>query len=134
MPVDLARSLVLGAALAASGTVFAGSVPLPETPGRGIVPEAFPAAPPYQAPPIAAVWSHSATVQSKVLETTQAYVAYVDAKAQLAAARTTEAETAKNLDAAQQRREAGLATIADVLQARTQHSQATLAMQTIEGS
>jgi len=235
----LARWVVASTALAAVSAVRAGSVPLPETPGRGITPEAFPAAPPYQAPPIpgevlsrrdkltladvlevalandpttqmawrearsradtvaveksawwpslevdvnatkaktavqggrftleqttygpgailtwelldfggrsgavasaradalAAVWSHSATVQSKVLETTQAYVAYVDAKAQLAAARTTEAETAKNLDAAQQRREAGLATIADVLQARTQHSQATLAMQTIEGS
>ena len=83
---------------------------------------------------LASVWSHSATVQAKVLETTQAYVAYVDAKAQLGAAKTTEAETAKNLDAAEQRRDAGLATIADVLQAKTQHSQATLVMQTIEGS
>ncbi|HEX4823777.1 MAG TPA: TolC family protein [Candidatus Polarisedimenticolaceae bacterium] len=235
----LTRWVVACAALAAVSAVRAGSVPLPENPGRGIVPESFPAAPPYQPAPIspeilarrdrltladvlevaltndpttqvawrearsraetvgveksawwpnldvtagatkaktavqgglftleqttygpgailtweildfgrrsgavasaradafAAVWSHSATVQSKVLETTQAYVAYVDAKAQLGAARTTEAETAKNLDAAQQRREAGLATIADVLQARTQHSQATLQMQTIEGS
>jgi outer membrane protein TolC len=80
------------------------------------------------------VWAHGAAVQAKILQTTEAYVAYLDAKAQVNAARTTEEETAANLDAAQQRREAGLATIADVLQARTQRSQATLAVQTIDGS
>jgi len=83
---------------------------------------------------LGAVWSHSAAVQGTVLQTIEAYVAYVDAKAQLAAARITESEAATNLDAAENRRDAGLATIADVLQGKTQRSQATLIAQTIEGS
>jgi outer membrane protein TolC len=83
---------------------------------------------------IAAVWAHGAAVQSTVLSTIEAYVAYLDAKAQLVAAKTTEDEAATNLDAAEQRRSAGLATIADVLQGKTQQSQAKLIAQTIEGS
>jgi outer membrane protein TolC len=83
---------------------------------------------------LGAVWAHGAAVQGTVLRTVEAYVAYLDAKAQLAAARITENEAATNLDAAQQRREAGLATIADVLQGKTQRSQAKLTAQTIEGS
>jgi outer membrane protein TolC len=69
-----------------------------------------------------------------MLRTIEAYVAYVDAKAQLVAARTTEDEATTNLDAAEKRRDAGLATIADVLQGKTQRSQAKLIAQTIEGS
>jgi outer membrane protein TolC len=83
---------------------------------------------------LSAVWSHGAAVQGTVLRTIEAYVAYLDAKAQLVAARITEDEAATNLDAAEQRRAAGLATIADVLQGKTQRSQAKLAAQTIEGS
>jgi outer membrane protein TolC len=83
---------------------------------------------------LGAVWAHGATVQGTVLRTIEAYVAYVDAKAQLIAARITEDEAAQNLDAAVQRRDAGLATIADVLQGKTQKSQAKLIAQTIEGS
>jgi TolC family type I secretion outer membrane protein len=83
---------------------------------------------------LSAVWAHSATVQATVLRTIEAYVAYLDAKAQLVAAKTTEDEAATNLDAAEQRRGAGLATIADVLQAKTQRSQAKLIAQTLEGS
>ena len=83
---------------------------------------------------MAAVWAHGAAVQATILRTIEAYVAYLDAKAQLVAARTTEDEAATNLDAAEKRRDAGLATIADVLQGRTQRSQAKLIAQTIEGS
>jgi len=83
---------------------------------------------------LSAVWAHGAAVQSTVLRTIEAYVAYLDAKAQLAAARITESEAATNLDAAERRRDAGLATIADVLQGKTQRSQAKLIAQTIEGS
>jgi outer membrane protein len=83
---------------------------------------------------LSAVWSHGATVQASVLRTIEAYVAYLDAKAQLVAAKTTQDEATKNLDAAVQRRDAGLATIADVLQGKTQLSQAKLIAQTIEGS
>ena len=240
-PASLARALAaagLVSALAA-GPAAAESIPMPESPGRGIAPGAFPAAPPYAAaaiPPeilarrdrltlldvldvalrndpttqiawrdarsradtigvahaewwpsldlllsgtraqtvvqggrfnaiqttygpgaavtwlvadfgerngdiasaradaLSAVWTHGAAVQQTVLRTIEAYVAYLDAKAQLSAARITEDEATTNLDAAQPRRDAGLATIADVLQAKTQLSQATLAAQTIEGS
>jgi len=83
---------------------------------------------------LAAVWAHGAAVQSTVLRTIEAYVAYVSAKAQLVAATTTLDEATKNLDAAVQRRDAGLATIADVLQGKTQQSQAKLIAQTIEGN
>ncbi len=83
---------------------------------------------------LGAVWAHGATVQSVVLRTIEAYIAYVDAKAQLVAARITETEAETNLDAAEKRRNAGLATIADVLQGKTQRSQAKLIAQTIEGS
>jgi outer membrane protein len=83
---------------------------------------------------MASVWAHGAAVQLTVLDTVQAYVAYVDAKAQLRAAQETEAEAKTSLDAASQRRDAGLATIADVLQAKTALSQATLNAQTIAGS
>jgi outer membrane protein TolC len=63
----------------------------------------------------------------------QAYVSYVGEKASLEAARTSERDAATNLEAAEKRRAAGLATIADVLQARTARSQATLDAQTIAG-
>jgi outer membrane protein len=83
---------------------------------------------------LSAVWAHGAAVQGTVLRTIEAYVAYLDAKAQLVAARITEDEAATNLDAAEKRRDAGLATIADVLQGKTQRSQAKLIAQTIEGN
>lgn len=82
---------------------------------------------------LAAVWGHGAAVQDTILRTVQAYVAYVGEKASLEAARTSETEAAQNLEAAERRRAAGLATIADVLQAKTALSQATLEVQTIEG-
>ncbi len=234
MRLRLGFRLVLAAAFAAANGVVAtaGTVPLPETPGRGIVPGAYPGRPPSEALSIpedilarrdrltlvdvldvallndpatqaawrnarsradtfgaanadwwpdldvtlsgvrantpnvqttygpgavltylvadfgersgtiasardnalGAVWAHGATVQSVVLRTIEAYIAYVDAKAQLVAARITEAEAGTNLDAAEKRRDAGLATIADVLQGKTQRSQAKLIAQTIEGS
>ena len=241
MHPPLGFRLVLIAALGASGAspASAGGVPLPETPGRAIVPESFPERPPYDAASIpgdiearrdhltlvdvldvalrndpgtqiawrdarsqadalgaakadwwpnldvtlgatraksaiqgglstitqttygpgavltylladfgqrsgsvayaragalGAVWAHGAAVQATVLRTIEAYVAYLDAKAQLVAARTTEDEATTNLDAAEKRRDAGLATIADVLQGKTQRSQAKLVAQTIEGS
>ena len=83
---------------------------------------------------LSAVWSHGAAVQGTLLRTIEAYVDYVGAKASLAAAETSRGEAKTNLDAAQGRRDAGLATIADVLQAKTALSQATLFTQTIAGS
>ncbi|HJQ98471.1 MAG TPA: TolC family protein [Candidatus Polarisedimenticolaceae bacterium] len=83
---------------------------------------------------LSAVWSHGAVVQGTLLRTIEAYVDYVGAKANLAASKTSRSEAQTNLDAAQGRRDAGVATIADVLQAKTALSQATLFTQTISGS
>ncbi|MFC2076316.1 TolC family protein [candidate division KSB1 bacterium] len=81
----------------------------------------------------AANWTHNATVQSVVLQVEQAFYQYQYAKA-LRLARLAGVEEARaNLKAAEQRRQAGLATVADVLQAQTNLSQAQLSLQSIEG-
>ena len=82
---------------------------------------------------LARVWRHGETVQRAILRVTEAYYTYLNAKAQLEAARTGEEEARTNLEAAEGRREAGVATIADALQARTALSQATLDRLTVEG-
>lgn len=82
----------------------------------------------------AADFAHNAAVQTVILETQQAYFAYQSARGVLAGALAT-VETAKgNLAAAERRHEVGVATIADVLQARTALAQAELAAQSNEGT
>lgn len=80
------------------------------------------------------IWAHGAAVQDTILRVTIAYYGYLDAKAQLDAARRSEVEAETNRKAAEDRRSAGVATIADVLQARTALSQATLDRITVEGN
>jgi outer membrane protein len=82
---------------------------------------------------LAADWSHNATVQNVVLGVQQTYYGYLAVKAEVEAAKATlkQAETA--LEAANFRHEAGVATIADVLQAQTAVSQARLTLDTVEG-
>lgn len=81
----------------------------------------------------AANLTHNATIQNVVLQVEQAYVQYVNAKALLDVQRAT-VETAKvSLDAAQVRERAGLATVADVLLAKTSLSQAEYNYVSIEG-
>jgi outer membrane protein len=63
-----------------------------------------------------------------------AYFRYLANRALLEAQRTTVEEARTNLTAAEERRRVGLATVADVLQARTAASQAQLDFQTIEGN
>ncbi len=82
---------------------------------------------------IAADWQHNAQVQQVVLEVTQAYYAYQGEKALLAAARTDLESAETDLQAAQDRHLAGVATIADVLQAKTARSQAQLVVQQVQG-
>ena len=82
---------------------------------------------------LAADWSHNATVQNVILGVETTYVSYLDAKAQLEAARVSTKEAQTALDAANVRHDAGVATIAEVLQAKTALSQAQLVLQTIEG-
>jgi len=83
---------------------------------------------------IAADWSHNATVQNVVLGVETAYVDYLDSKAELEAARVTLKQAQAALDAATTRHDAGLATIAEVLQAKTAFSQAQLTVQSTEGA
>jgi outer membrane protein len=82
---------------------------------------------------LAADWTHNATLQTVVLDVEQAYFDYLGAKALLDAQQTTLKEAQTNLAAAEQRHNVGLATIADVLQARTALSQAQLAFEATQG-
>lgn len=82
---------------------------------------------------LTADWAHTATVQDVILAVQQSFVEYLNAKAQLAAARAAVAEADLALTASETRHDAGVATIAEVLQARTARSQAQLAVDTETG-
>ena len=82
----------------------------------------------------AANWTHNATVADVARRTIQGYFAYVGARGLADAQRITLAESQVNLSATEDRRTVGVATIADVLQARTAVSQAQLSLQQAEGS
>ncbi len=83
---------------------------------------------------IAAGFTHNASIQDVVLQIQVGYFQYLATRSLLDAQRTTLAEATANLEAAEERRRVGLATIADVLQARTAASQAQLDLQVIEGN
>lgn len=82
----------------------------------------------------AANLAHNATLQNTVLQAEVAYFAYMANLALLAAQRSALADARANLTAAQRRNTVGLATIADVLQARTALSQEQLNLETIQGN
>jgi outer membrane protein len=82
---------------------------------------------------LAADWSHNAAIQDVVLGVEQAYYQFVETKALLEARQADVKEAETNLDAAEQRHKVGVATIADVLQARTALSQAQLSLEIVEG-
>jgi TolC family type I secretion outer membrane protein len=83
---------------------------------------------------IAANYTHNQAIQDVILRAQQAYYDYLDAKALLGAQRATIEERQTELTIADARHSAGVATIADVLQARTALSQARLTLETIEGN
>jgi outer membrane protein len=83
---------------------------------------------------LAAGFTHNATIQDVVLQIQVAYFQYLANRSLVGAQRTTLAEAQANLAAAEERRRVGIATIADVLQARTAASQAQLDLQTTEGN
>ena len=83
---------------------------------------------------IAADFLHNQVIQDVILRVERAYYQYLDAKALLAAQQATLNQRKTTLDAAEARHNAGVATIADVLQARTALSQAQLTYDTIEGN
>jgi len=82
---------------------------------------------------VAADFTHNATLQNVVLQIQSAYFQYIANRALLQAQRITVREAQTNLQAAEERHRVGVATIADVLQARTAASQAELAAQATEG-
>jgi outer membrane protein TolC len=83
---------------------------------------------------LAANYTHNSTLQGVVLQIQTAYFQYIANRALLSAQRTTVIEARANLAAAEERHRVGVATIADVLQARTAASQADLAAETTEGN
>jgi outer membrane protein len=82
----------------------------------------------------AADWTHNAAIQDVVLRVAQAYYQYLNAKAQVLARQASLEEAKNNLAAAEERHRAGIATIADELQARTAVSQVELTLQDALGS
>ena len=83
---------------------------------------------------LTADWLHNASIQNVILEVQQAFFDYVSAKALLTAQEATVKEAETNLASAQEKHSAGVATIADVLQAKTQLSQAQLAADGLRGT
>jgi outer membrane protein TolC len=81
---------------------------------------------------IAADFTHNQLIQDVILQTQQAYFGYLDAKALLDAQAATLKERQASVDAADARHNAGVATINDVLQARTALSQAQLTYESVE--
>jgi outer membrane protein len=82
---------------------------------------------------IAANWTHNATLQNVVLQVESAYFNYMANKALVASERLSVKEAQTSLESTQERQRVGLATIADVLQARTAFSQASLTLESTEG-
>jgi outer membrane protein TolC len=83
---------------------------------------------------VAADFTHNATVENTILQVESAAFDYLSTRALRDAAKADLEQATASLDAATERRRVGLATIADVLQARTARSQAELALQTLEGT
>ncbi|HYR46602.1 MAG TPA: TolC family protein [Thermoanaerobaculia bacterium] len=81
----------------------------------------------------AADWTHNAAIQDLILQVENAYYQYLNAKALRAAQQSSVASAKESLSAAEARHRAGVATIADVLQAKTAFSQAELSLETVEG-
>ena len=78
--------------------------------------------------------THNSTVQGVVLQAENAYFGYQAARGLREASLQTVRTAQTNLAAAERRHDVGLATIADVLQARTALAQSQLASQSAEGS
>ena len=81
----------------------------------------------------AADYAHNAAIQGVALQVEQAYYQYLNAKALKLAEEASVKSARESLTAAEERHRAGVATIADVLQARTAFSQAELALESVEG-
>ncbi len=83
---------------------------------------------------VAASLTHNVVVQNTILATESAVFNHLGTRALRDAQQAVVQEATTNLAAAQDRHEVGLATIADVLQAKTAQSQAQLALETLDGA
>jgi len=81
----------------------------------------------------AAGFTHDAAMNDLILLVTQSYYSYQGVRALLAAEAASLKQAEENYAAATERHRAGVATIADVLQARTSLSQQRLAYETVKG-
>ena len=82
---------------------------------------------------LAADWTHNAVIQEVILSVQQAYYEYVKARSLLAVEEATLHEAQTSLDAAEERYRAGLATVVEILQARTVLSQVQLSVESLRG-
>jgi outer membrane protein len=82
---------------------------------------------------LAADFTHNSEVQNLILQVQRAYYGYIGSKALLQAQESSVDRAKTDLDAARQRHDAGLATIADVLQAQTQLADAEFDVATTRG-
>ena len=82
---------------------------------------------------LAADYLHNAAIQNLILQVQQAYYGYIGSKSLLQAQEASIQSAQTALDAARQRHDAGLATIADVLQAQTALAEADFAAATTRG-
>ena len=82
---------------------------------------------------LAADWNQNQVIQNTILLTEEAFFNYAEAVALLEANRTSLSEAEANLNAAEERLRLGLATNADVLQAKTARSEVMLAVLGTEG-
>jgi len=82
---------------------------------------------------LAADWTHNAEIQNVVLAVESSYYQYLGAFAQRAALADSIRQAEANLAAAEERRAAGVATVADVLQAKTTLAEQRLAAVQVEG-
>jgi outer membrane protein len=83
---------------------------------------------------VAADLAHNVAVQNTILGAELALFNYQAARTQRDAQRAAVDEATASLSAAEERHRVGLATIADVLQARTARSQAQLSLESLEGA
>ena len=82
---------------------------------------------------LAADWTHNAVIQNVVLQTETSFFTYAGTKSMLEAAQASLSEADLSQKAAEEKYKVGLATKADVLQAKTAYSEAKLSVQSAEG-
>jgi outer membrane protein TolC len=79
-------------------------------------------------------WNHDQAIQDVLRNVAQAYYAHLGARAQLQADEASLAEAQKSLQATEERRRAGVGTLADVLQAQATEAQVRVLLETNRGA